>query len=88
MSEDVRKRLAEQDIHFVLTEEAKDWLSKTGFDPTYGARPLRRAIQKHIEDRLSEELLKGNFEKGDTVEIDVQGDELTVKKTDEVKANA
>lgn len=88
MSEDVRKRLAEQDIHFVLTEEAKDWLSKTGFDPTYGARPLRRAIQKHIEDRLSEELLKGNLEKGDTVEIDVQGDELTVKKTDEVKANA
>src|SRR5690606_35968636 len=48
MAEDLRKRLKEQDIDFVLTEEAKKYLAKEGFDPTYGARPLRRAIQKHI----------------------------------------
>ena len=88
MSEEVRKRLAEQDIHFVLTDTAKDWLAKTGFDPTYGARPLRRAIQKHIEDRLSEELLKGTLKKGDTVEIDVEDNELTVNKGKKVKAQA
>lgn len=80
MSEEVRKRLAEQDIHFKLTDAAKKWLARTGFDEAYGARPLRRAIQKHIEDRLSEELLKGTLKKGDVVEIDVKDNELTVQK--------
>lgn len=80
MSDEVQKRLAEQDIHFRLSESAQDWLAKEGFDPTYGARPLRRAIQKHIEDRLSEELLKGTIEKGDTVQIDVKDGQLTVEK--------
>lgn len=80
MAEDLRKRLKEQDIDFVLTEEAKKYLAKEGFDPTYGARPLRRAIQKHIEDRLSEELLKGTISKGDTVTIDFKDGELVVHK--------
>lgn len=80
MSEEVRRRLAEQDIHFELSEAAKEWLAKTGFDPAFGARPLRRAIQKHIEDRLSEELLKETIKKGDTVEIDMQDGELAVSK--------
>ena len=64
MAEELRKRLKEQDIDFELTDAAKKFLAKEGFDPTYGARPLRRAIQKHIEDRLSEELLKGKISKG------------------------
>ena len=80
MAEELRKRLKEQDIDFVLTDEAKKFLAKEGFDPTYGARPLRRAIQKHIEDRLSEELLKGNIKKGDQVTIDVEDGQLTVHK--------
>ncbi|HZG77387.1 MAG TPA: ATP-dependent protease ATP-binding subunit ClpC [Paenibacillus sp.] len=78
MSEELRKRLKSQDIDFSLTDSAKAFLAKEGFDPTYGARPLRRAIQKHIEDRLSEELLRGTVKKGDTVLIDEKDGELTV----------
>ncbi|MDE5127237.1 ATP-dependent protease ATP-binding subunit ClpC [Paenibacillus larvae] len=78
MAEDLRKRLKEQDVDFGLSDRAVKFLAKEGFDPTYGARPLRRAIQKHIEDRLSEELLKGNINKGDSLTIDEQGGELVV----------
>ncbi len=79
MSEELRKRLKEQEIDFTLTDSAKKFLAKVGFDPAYGARPLRRAIQKHIEDRLSEELLRGTIKKGDAVEIDEQDGELVVR---------
>jgi ATP-dependent Clp protease ATP-binding subunit ClpC len=82
MSGELRKRLKEQEIDFILTDAAKRNLAKAGFDPTYGARPLRRAIQKHIEDRLSEELLKGNIKHGDTVEIDEKDGKLTVTRTE------
>lgn len=81
MADDLRKRLKEQEVDFVLTDRAKAFLAKEGFDPTYGARPLRRAIQKHIEDRLSEELLRGQISKGDTLTIDEKDGELTVEKT-------
>ncbi|WP_028552045.1 ATP-dependent protease ATP-binding subunit ClpC [Paenibacillus sp. UNC451MF] len=80
MAEDLRKRLKEQEVDFILTDKAKAFLAKEGFDPTYGARPLRRAIQKHIEDRLSEELLRGHISKGDTLTIDEQDGELTVER--------
>ncbi|WP_232699765.1 ATP-dependent Clp protease ATP-binding subunit [Brevibacillus daliensis] len=80
MTEDLRKRLMEQEITFNLSEEAKKILAKEGFDPAYGARPLRRAIQRNIEDRLSEELLKGEIAKGDTVDIDVEDEKMIVKK--------
>ena len=79
MSEELRKRLKEQDIDFSLTDKAKEFLSKEGYDPTYGARPLRRAIQKHIEDRLSEELLRGTIKKGDKVLIDEKDGQLVVQ---------
>jgi ATP-dependent Clp protease ATP-binding subunit ClpC len=62
----------------MLTDTAKMFLAKEGYDPMFGARPLRRAIQKHIEDRLSEELLKGNINKGDAVTIDEKDGELVV----------
>ncbi|WP_018131250.1 ATP-dependent Clp protease ATP-binding subunit [Effusibacillus pohliae] len=80
MTEDLRKRLREHNIDFVLTDEAKAFLAKEGFDPTYGARPLKRAIQRHIEDRLSEALLTGEIQRGDKVKIDVEGDHLKVTK--------
>jgi ATP-dependent Clp protease ATP-binding subunit ClpC len=80
MAEDIRKRLSEQGIDFTLTDEAKEFLSKEGFDPQYGARPLRRALQREIEDRLSEELLKGTIQKGDSVVIGVKNNEITVEK--------
>jgi ATP-dependent Clp protease ATP-binding subunit ClpC len=83
MSEELRKRLNEQEIDFILTEDAKKFLAKEGFDPAFGARPLRRAIQRHIEDRLSEELLTGNIKQGDTVKIDVVEGELKVEKAQE-----
>ncbi len=82
MSEELRKRLNEQDIDFTLTDAAKQFLAKAGFDPTYGARPLRRAIQKYIEDRLSEELLRGTIAKGDKLVIDEQEGELSVERAD------
>lgn len=78
MAEELRLRLKEQNIDFALSDEAKKFLAKAGFDPTYGARPLRRAIQKHIEDHLSEELLKGNISKGDSLTFEVKDGELVV----------
>jgi len=86
MSEELRKRLNEQEIDFTLTDAAKQFLAKAGFDPTYGARPLRRAIQKYIEDRLSEELLRGNITKGDKLVIDEKDGELSVENA-EIAAN-
>ncbi len=80
MTEELRKRLKEQEIHFQLTDDAKKILAKEGFDPAYGARPLRRAIQRNIEDKLSEELLKGTIHKGDTVSIDAEDGQLVVKR--------
>lgn len=86
MTDELRKRLREQSIDFVLTEEAKKILAKEGFDPAYGARPLRRAIQRHIEDKLSEELLKGSISKGDTVNIDAEDGKLVVKRLEKAKS--
>jgi ATP-dependent Clp protease ATP-binding subunit ClpC len=79
MSEQLIKRLNEQNITLELTDAAKEKISEEGYDPEYGARPLRRAIQKHIEDRLSEELLRGTVLTGQTVTIDVENGEFTVK---------
>ncbi|WP_409176611.1 ATP-dependent Clp protease ATP-binding subunit [Brevibacillus fortis] len=86
MTDELRKRLKEQDIDFQLTEEAKKVLAKEGFDPAYGARPLRRAIQRHIEDNLSEELLKGTISKGDTVNIEAEEGKLIVKRLEKTKS--
>lgn len=80
MIKEVNDRLKENDISIEVADAAKDLLAKEGFDPMYGARPLRRVIQKKIEDKLSEELLRGNISGGDTVLIDVQNGELTFTK--------
>ncbi|AKP45491.1 MULTISPECIES: ATP-dependent protease ATP-binding subunit ClpC [Bacillus] len=79
MSDQLTKRLKEQHIELELTDKAKEKIAEEGYDPEYGARPLRRAIQKHIEDRLSEELLKGNIHPGQNVVIDVENNEFVVK---------
>ncbi len=71
LADDLKKRLDEYGLHFTLTSEAKAFLAKEGFDPQYGARPLKRAMQRHIEDRLSEALLSGEIQRGDDVNIDV-----------------
>ncbi|WP_433746197.1 ATP-dependent protease ATP-binding subunit ClpC [Falsibacillus pallidus] len=79
MGEQLTNRLKEQEINLELTDAAKLKIADEGFDPEYGARPLRRAIQKHIEDRLSEELLKGTVLTGQHVTIDVKDGEFVVK---------
>ncbi len=58
---DIAKRLAEKGISFVLTEEAKEFLAEKGFEPAYGARPLKRALQRYLEDPLAEEILRGQY---------------------------
>ena len=79
MANTLKKRLLEHEIEFDLTESAKAKIADEGYDPEYGARPLRRALQKHVEDRLSEELLKGNIQKGQKVKLDVKDNEFTVE---------
>src|SRR4051812_26493936 len=79
MAGELTKRLKEQDISLELTLAAKEKITQEGYDPEYGARPLRRAIQKHIEDRLSEELLKGTLLTGQHVVIDVDNGEFIVR---------
>ncbi|PIC58279.1 ATP-dependent Clp protease ATP-binding subunit ClpC [Sporosarcina sp. P12(2017)] len=79
MSDELSKRLAEQDIELVLTDSAKDKITEEGYDPEYGARPLRRALQKHVEDRLSEELLEGKVLMGEKVIIDVEDNQFIVR---------
>jgi ATP-dependent Clp protease ATP-binding subunit ClpC len=69
------KHLVEQQITIEVTDAAKDLLAKEGFDRIYGARPLRRVITNRIEDQLSEHLLRGKIARGDTVQIDVDGED-------------
>jgi ATP-dependent Clp protease ATP-binding subunit ClpC len=71
---DVHKRLSEEELTMRLTESATDFLVKHGYEEQYGARPLKRAIQRFIEDPLSEKILMGEFSKGDDIEVDVAAD--------------
>jgi ATP-dependent Clp protease ATP-binding subunit ClpC len=77
MVDDLKARLAERKLGVELTPEAKSWLANTGYDPVYGARPLRRAIERYVENPLSTRLLKGEFKPGDTVTIDLKDESLT-----------
>ena len=77
MAKDLQKRLAERKLGVELTEEAKSWLAKEGYDPVYGARPLRRALERYVENPLSTKLLRGEFSEGDTVIVDLGDKGLT-----------
>jgi len=68
----LQKRLAERDIGLEVTDAALDKLGKAGFDPVYGARPLKRAIQQQLENPLAQRLLAGEFGPGDTVSVDAR----------------
>ena len=80
------KRLEERQIHVVLTDVAKEDLVREGYDPAYGARPLKRAIQKRVLDPLALRLLEGEFAEGDTVVVDRGTDGLTFAKREAVRA--
>jgi len=74
LARDVQKRLGEEELTLRLTQGATDFLVDHGYDEHYGARPLKRAIQKYVEDPLSEKILVGDFAKGDEIEVDVAPD--------------
>jgi ATP-dependent Clp protease ATP-binding subunit ClpC len=74
LMKEVQKRLGDEEIILKLTDAATDFLSTHGYDESFGARPLKRAIQKYIEDPLSEKILLGDFAKGDEIEVDVASD--------------
>ena len=78
MSKSIVKRLDEQDIHLKITPAANEVIGKAGFDPEYGARPIRRALQKEVEDRLSEALLSGQIHLGDNVTIGAKKGKITL----------
>ncbi|MCW1928010.1 ATP-dependent protease ATP-binding subunit ClpC [Bhargavaea beijingensis] len=89
MADQLTKRLSEQDIELVITEAAKARIAEEGYDPEYGARPLRRALQKNVEDRLSEELLKGKVLAGHKVVFDVDEDgQYTVRAEEPATAGS
>jgi ATP-dependent Clp protease ATP-binding subunit ClpC len=77
---EIADRLAEQGLAVELTDGARAWLAREGFDPQFGARPLRRALQRHVESPLSVQLLRGEFERGDLVVVDAGEDGLTFKR--------
>ena len=72
----LHERLADRDMTIVLSDAARDKLADAGFDPVYGARPLKRAIQQQVENPLAQEILQGRFNPGDTIEIGVSEDHL------------
>ena len=76
----LRSRLQERDIGLELSEQALDKLGEAGFDPVYGARPLKRAIQQQLENPLAQEILAGNYAPGDVVSVDLDGDRLVFGK--------
>ncbi|HHS96461.1 MAG TPA: ATP-dependent Clp protease ATP-binding subunit [Chloroflexi bacterium] len=76
----VADRLKEQEIHLEISPSARDLLAREGYSPEYGARPLRRVIQRRVEDALSDAMLSGRFTAGDTVLVDAEGDEIVLKK--------
>lgn len=85
--EEVRERLAEHGLDVEITEKARHWLAEVGYEPSFGARPLRRALQKHIESPLSISVLGGQFQKGDTVIVDMddEGKEPVFSKGEKAK---
>ena len=79
MAKDLQERLAGRKMTVELTKKAKAWLAKEGYDPVFGARPLRRAIERFVENPLSTKLLRGEFKEGDKVIVDLGDGKLTFK---------
>ena len=80
MVKDLEKKMAALNVHIEVTEAAKKFLGEKGFDQEYGARPLKRTITRMIEDKLSEEILKGTISKDDAIVADVEDGKIVLKK--------
>ena len=85
--ERVKKRLEDKKLKLELTNDAKDHLATVGYDPIFGARPLKRLIQKELENELAKELLSGKFTEGDTIKVDYDGEKVTFSKVAEKVAD-
>jgi ATP-dependent Clp protease ATP-binding subunit ClpC len=83
--QDIQTRLSEHGLQVELTHEAKEWLAGQGYDPAFGARPLKRALQKHVESPLSISLLSGQFKLGDTVLVAIEDDDVVFKKKEGIE---
>jgi len=75
---DIAKKVEQRDIELVLSEEAKQYIAEAGFDPIYGARPLKRALYEIVEDRLADLILEGEVVEGSKVVFDMRGSEIEV----------
>jgi ATP-dependent Clp protease ATP-binding subunit ClpB len=73
---DLNKRLSDKELVLEMSEEAKDFITDHGYDPVYGARPLKRYVQKHVETLAARIILQGEVSSGDTIVITVEGDSL------------
>ncbi len=80
MMKDLFKRLSERELEIEVTDAAKDYLAKEGYSETYGARPLRRMIQKKVEDVLAEEILSGNYKAHDKLLMDYRDEKIVIEK--------
>ena len=80
MLKDLFKRLAERNLSVEATDEVKDYLAKDGYNEAYGARPLRRLIQRKIEDELAEEILTNAYEPGDTIVLKLKDEKIVFEK--------
>jgi ATP-dependent Clp protease ATP-binding subunit ClpB len=83
----LERRLSDRRLQLAVTPNARAWLAERGYDPAYGARPLRRLMQREIDDRLARALLAGDIRDGDTVRVDLGSDQdgadvLTVSRFD------
>jgi ATP-dependent Clp protease ATP-binding subunit ClpC len=86
MTREVQARLEEREITFELTADATVWLAREGFDPVYGARPLRRAVQRQLENPLSRAVLSGEFAAGDRILVDAGDNGLTLTRMEALAA--
>ena len=72
----IKSKLEQKDIHISLSSNAKEFIAKAGFDPVYGARPLKRAIYEIVEDKLADLILEDKIYEGSKVKFDIQNDEV------------
>jgi len=84
----LRERLAALHMELALSDGARDFIAAKGYDPVYGARPLKRALQRYIENPLSMEILKGSIHEGSHIEADVSGDDIVFNRVDRLKGQA
>ena len=73
-------RLADRKMSLTLSESALDFLAEVGYDPVYGARPLKRAVQRELETQIAKAILRGQFTDGDTIFVDVENERLAFKR--------